>query len=590
MDSRTSRTMVGALAVASSCLWFGCAGDVRRFPLAEPMWLDPDMNTVPERPASYYSGLQADGADQMVLRPLADLFAFRDPGEAVNVNAIDEVPNSSWFTNRIGAHPMTPEEVARGACRELIDPAGPWTVVEAKPNGFNPGFFIKASNGKRYLLKADGIVQPERNTAADVIGSKLYYAAGFETPCYQIAYFDPKILTIAADAKAEDQYGDDRPITQADIDYVLSACTKTKEGMVRAGFSEFVDGKPIGPFRYEGTRRDDPNDVIEHSDRRELRGAKVLAAWLGHFDSREQNTLNVWAKRDGRQFVQHYYIDFGSSFGSRWPLDALSRRMGYSYYFDPKDIVVDLFSLGLVPRPWNEVQINSGSEIFGYFGDEHFRVSEWKGGYPNPTFERSTMTDLSWMARILARLTPEHIAAAVAQARFSDPRAEKWLIETLLARRQRIFEEVFTESSPLDRFQLIRRTPGSAVQSLCFEDLAAKFGVVPHGQVVYKMRMMGGPELRDRLGWHQFAPDDAHPQRACIVLPIGHKRPADLVAPDAPDDHPLRYGVLHIFVHQAFTFLPASEIAIHFYDRGPQKGYALVGIERPARPRVPADY
>lgn len=579
-----------SLATCLACLTLSCAADVRRFPLAPPMWIDPDMNPVLEKPSSYYSGLQADGADQMVLRPLTELFAFNDPGEAINVNAIDEVPNSSWFTNRIGMFPMTPEEVAKGACKELIDTNGPWTVVEAKPNGYNPGFFIKDAKGQRYLLKADGIVQPERNTSADVIGSKLFYAAGFDTPCYQIAYFDPKILTIDPKAVAEDEYGDDRPITQEDVEYVLGRCTKTKYGLVRAGFSQFVDGKPIGPFRYEGVRRDDPNDVIPHADRRELRGAKALAAWIGHFDSREQNSLNVWVKKGGREFVQHYYIDFGSSFGSRWPLDGLSRRMGYSYYFDPKDILVDMLSLGLVPRPWNEVEINPGSEIFGYFGSEHFQVSTWKGGYPNATFERATMRDLAWMARILARFTPEHIAAAVGQAKFSDPRAEKWLIGALLARRQKIFDEVFTKSSPLDGFQLVRRTPGSPVQSLCFEDRAIQFGVVEHAKVVYKMRMMGGRDLDQQLGWHQFAPDDDHPARACVVLPVGHKRPSDLVNADVPDDDPLRYGVMRIYVHQAFTFLPASQIDLHFYDRGPERGFVLVGIERHSTPRVPEQY
>ncbi len=33
---------------------------------------------------------------------------------AGNVNTIDEVPDSSWFTNRIGARPLTADEIARG--------------------------------------------------------------------------------------------------------------------------------------------------------------------------------------------------------------------------------------------------------------------------------------------------------------------------------------------------------------------------------------------------------------------------------------------------------------------------------------------
>jgi len=33
---------------------------------------------------------------------------------AVNVNSIDEVPDSSWFTNRLGTRVMTAEEVETG--------------------------------------------------------------------------------------------------------------------------------------------------------------------------------------------------------------------------------------------------------------------------------------------------------------------------------------------------------------------------------------------------------------------------------------------------------------------------------------------
>ncbi len=33
---------------------------------------------------------------------------------AVNVNTIDEVPDSSWFTNRIGVRAMPLDEVVRG--------------------------------------------------------------------------------------------------------------------------------------------------------------------------------------------------------------------------------------------------------------------------------------------------------------------------------------------------------------------------------------------------------------------------------------------------------------------------------------------
>ena len=33
---------------------------------------------------------------------------------AQNVNTVDEVPDSSWFTNRLGAAPMTVDELLKG--------------------------------------------------------------------------------------------------------------------------------------------------------------------------------------------------------------------------------------------------------------------------------------------------------------------------------------------------------------------------------------------------------------------------------------------------------------------------------------------
>ncbi|NIW47138.1 MAG: hypothetical protein GWN30_21030, partial [Gammaproteobacteria bacterium] len=60
----------------------------------------------------------------------------------------------------------------------------------------------------------------------------------------------------------------------------------------------------------KGIRDDDLNDVIPHQHRRELRGLRVVAAWLNHFDTKANNTLDVYVE-DG--YVRHYLIDFGST-------------------------------------------------------------------------------------------------------------------------------------------------------------------------------------------------------------------------------------------------------------------------------------
>jgi len=107
-----------------------------------------------------------DVGDQSVFYPLTRLFVIDPAGESVDVNALDEVPDSSWFENRIGLHGMSPEQTALGPCEPGSGPPPtPWLVTGAKPNGANPGFIIKDASGQRHLVKFDGLVQGPRATA-----------------------------------------------------------------------------------------------------------------------------------------------------------------------------------------------------------------------------------------------------------------------------------------------------------------------------------------------------------------------------------------------------------------------------------------
>ena len=106
----------------------------------------------------------------------------------------------------------------------------------------------------------------------------------------------------------------------------------------------------------------------------------------------------------------------------------------------------------------------------------------------------------------------------------------------------------------------------------------------------YKLRFRGGANLDEEIGWMLFTPDPEHPHRSCVVLPIGRRRPSDLASPEAPDDDPLRYGVLDIFVHQTKSVRPSSSIQVHFYDLGPERGYRLVGLVRPPEVKIPEAY
>ena len=563
--------------------WSSCAHPARRYSMQAPLWNDADRNHVSVRPSLYYSGSVADAADNMALRPLSRAFTVPLGDEAINVNSLDEVPNSAWFTNRIGLAPMTPEQVRLGPCAEgpRLDPErGPWTVVAAKPDGVNPGFFIKSPDGTKYLLKFDGHEQPQRATAAEVVGSKLYHAFGFNVPCNEVVFFRPGLLTIAPDATRKNEYGETVPITRHDIEIVMAAAVHTPDGLLRAGASRFLPGKPLGPFRYERTRDDDPNDVVPHERRRELRGGRLMAAWLNHYDSREQNTMDLWVEADGRRYIRHYYLDWGDSLGSLWPTDHVSRRLGHAGYFDYDQVVGDLVTLGAYPRPWKKVIPASQPQVFGYFGEDQFVGSEWRGAYPNPAFQRMSDGDALWATRILARLSDAHVRAAVASGRLPDDLAAP-LTRMLIARRDRILREYLGRLSPLTRFELVRRGNGvvdaaGTQQSLCFEDDAVRTGLRDPAATRYAVRFLGGEEL-DPTGAQSLRPYAAQPGQSCVTLPIGERRPSEMAGAAAPDNDPRRYGVVEI---ASGSVGAAAGVRVHMYDLGPARGFRLVGIER----------
>ncbi len=58
---------------------------------------------------------------------------------AVNVNTIDHVPNSSWFTQRLGtAEVLSVQDVIRGPYRGQSPQPGIWTIVRPRAKASRP--------------------------------------------------------------------------------------------------------------------------------------------------------------------------------------------------------------------------------------------------------------------------------------------------------------------------------------------------------------------------------------------------------------------------------------------------------------------
>ena len=386
---------------------------------------------------------------------------------AVNVNTAGEVPDSSWFTNRLGRVPMTIEQLVKGPDTGS-GPVGAWTIVSGKMEGRAPGFTIRDEAGQIYFIKFDPPANPEMATAAEVIATKFFHAFGYHVPENYLATMRREALTIGDGAEVNDRRGR-RPMRPRDIDDLLERAAKNADGTYRAVASKALEGKPVGPFRYYGTRPDDPNDIFPHEHRRELRGLLAFCAWLNHDDSRSINSLDTLVTAGGRTIVRHHLLDFGSTLGSG-TLQAQSTRAGNEFLWESRPTFITMLTLGFYVRPWIKVPYPEIPSL-GRIEAAHFDPQDWKPEYPNAAFSNARPEDLFWAARILAALSDDAIRAVVETGRYSDARAAAYLTETLVERRRKILAAWLNGVNPVVEPVL------SASGALTFANAAQKAGV-----------------------------------------------------------------------------------------------------------------
>jgi hypothetical protein len=390
---------------------------------------------------SYYYDLVEHSALRPVARALDPVRGVRkltgNPRQALNVDADDQVRlPSTWWQPRVGYHPVSVERMLHGPGPGTGPAPGKIKVTSAKTQGVTPGFFIKDSRGDRFLLKFDPYDYPEMATAADVICTYLYWAAGYNVPDNTIFRFREEDVDFEPGATYSDVLGTKRPITREFLEQVLKRVRRGADGSIRCLASRLLKGKPLGPFEYSGRRRDDPEDLIPHQHRRELRGLWTIAAWTNHADVRGPNSLDMWVTDGGRSFVRHHLIDFGSTLGSG-AVAKRSYQTGTEYFIDYGVSARSLVALGLRPFDWEDA-VDPDLASIGYIEAANFEPRIWRPDYPNPAFDERTERDIRWGARIVAGMSDELIRAAVERGEYSDPRATEYLTRVLIGRRDKI--------------------------------------------------------------------------------------------------------------------------------------------------------
>ncbi len=485
---------------------------------------------------------------------------FTRPGEAAmnvragNVNTVDEVPDSSWFTNRIGTRPISADEAVRGPIEGPPPAPGTWTITRAKSAGFSPGFTARDPNGQTWFVSFDQPGYPEAKSAAVVVANKIFWTLGYWQVENFIVTLRPGDLTIADSVRITlVPSGKSRQMTRSDLDDILRRSNRSPDGTYRAVAARQLSGRVIGPFKYFGTRNDDPNDIVPHEDRRELRALKVFGAWTNLTDMKAGNTLDTVVTENGRGVVRHYLQDVGSTFGTG-ALDVLGWADGWNYFYDGGLLVKRFVSLGFYLEPWQTASYTEYPSV-GRFEGDAFDPLAWKPHAPTAAFLRARGDDTFWAARRVGAFSDDLIRAIVATGEFRDPAAANHLATVLMKRRDKILRAYLPAVNPLVDFALTDT-------ALTFTNAAVAAHVADE---------CAGYEA----AWARF--DNATGEASAIGAPTTGSAGRVSVPADLPST---QGSFLKIQVRAIRPAIQAWSVPIDVYFRRTTDGWALVGLDR----------
>jgi hypothetical protein len=546
-------------------LWLAGCSSSRPFTTDEIKTFDPDTTRIAE-PGEAPSYQYWDRIDNTVFyqlkKPLDLNRVFRflgkplgvvGPKQAENVNLLDEVPESSWYTYRHYYEPMSPEALATGPNTVAPDTNGNWTIFSAKLEGANPGFFAEDARGNRFLIKFDGANYPELTTSAEVIGTKIFYAAGYFVPEATITYFDPDKVEIE-DGVMVEEAGKKRQMTEEDYRMIVDNKPRNAQGRIRALASKFVDGRPLGPWYFQGTREDDPNDRVNHEHRRELRGMRIISSWLNDTDRRDANTMAVYVD-DG--YIRHLVQDFGNTLGANGG-GIHTPLHGQAYMIDPRYMFQSAITLGIKVHPWE--QIDAAEFIphpsVGYFRSDIFRPGRWVPVHPIPAFENMTLRDAFWGAKQVMSFRDDDIRAVVETGQLTNESAEEYLIQTLIERRDKIGDYWFRKLNPIDKFEITRQGDELLLR---FTDLGTKAGIFSpeSSSYAFSVEAVEGSAIS-----HESRETESHLR-------------LDIAAPPSGQTRVLRYDVI---THRQNTEIETQNVSVYVVEDA--AGPRIAGIER----------
>ncbi len=545
--------LLGSIVVTIGLFTSGASTQSPRFYPDDPIAREPESQDA-SKAAAY--------EQSQMYELLYNLFVNAGTGasglRAKNINSVDEVPDSSWFTNRIGSRPMSVDELVKAHNVGAPPDPAKWVVIREKSSGAHPGFTARDAKGETWFLQFDPSYFKEGPTSAVAIASKIFWALGYNQVESFITTLDPKTTTIDPKATARRASGKRTAITRDDIDAILEHVARNADGTYRVIAGRLLPGRILGPYQYAGSRPDDPNDLVAHEHRRELRALRVFGAWTNLTDLKGANTLDTVVTENGRSIVKHYLQDVGSTFG--FPNDKHEWDLGYEYFYEAGPSWKRLFTLGFGLSPWQTAHYVEYPSI-GKFEANAFDPRKWRPQTAVRAYMEMRDDDAFWAAQRVAAFTDELIRAVVHTGQFSNQAAEKQLADVLIQRRDKITSAYLTAVNPIV-------SPRLDAKGLTFENAAVAAGVA-RGTATY------------RAAWLAFenATGATRPLSETTSTTTTIAAPAGLPSG----------GYVAVDIAAVSESYPAWKTPVRAYFRQEGSGWKLAGLERVAdKPSAPA--
>jgi len=368
------------------------------------------------------------------------------PGSDADLSRRDPVPSSFWARPK----DISSSDLSIGFGRKAMTPIeGKLCHYRAakETSGMNPGYEVDC-DGVRIKLKFGEM-------SSEPVVTRMFWALGFNAdptdyaPAVKVAY-DRRIFTEFNERKAVRTvftvfwvipvYAMNLQPYKDPFNYVAKAVLRDGSSWSGAELKQrLMDGtnfltkveaqidyivttpanvqvkdpqiKSIGPWDY---------GQLDHADRREVRGAGLLAAWVGFYDTRFDNTKlrRVGSKKHPR--LLHYFSDLGGGLGATTGLISWHGENVNAFPWTFTEAPLDQ-GPGKLARPLR---------IFGY-----------TPVVKTAAFAAMTIDDARWMARLIGQLRVEQIAAALAASGYDGATARLYE-QKLVSRRNRMMTDL----------------------------------------------------------------------------------------------------------------------------------------------------